>query len=135
MDRTFAALSTLFFIGLTVLLVYVMFSNQFTQITRASQQTADPENSIILAWPLAVPADGEATSDLTVFVRDQEGRVISNKVIDISTSLGTLTAQQSITNSDGEARFQLTSTEPGIAEIRAVVDNREFNQTVTIAFE
>jgi PKD repeat protein len=63
----------------------------------------------IVASPDQLPRDGSSQSVVTVTVRDASGKPISGKLLNVSTSLGTLSQNQVVTDSNGQATFALTA--------------------------
>ena len=91
MDKKLIGLSTLFIIAFVLFTGYVFFSGTLSTLTRASSQDNVPsqESSLIFAWPLTVPADGSAVSDVTVFVRNTDGKGLEGHLVTLTSTVGT----------------------------------------------
>ncbi|MDH7476158.1 MAG: Ig-like domain-containing protein [Microgenomates group bacterium] len=140
MDKKFVALMVLFFLSVTVFTSIVVFNRPLTQLTKATEELQpSASNSHIFAWPLTVKADGQDKSTLTVFGANYKNNPISliNKQVTLSTTLGQISEEpiSEEKRKQGEAVFVIKSTQPGIAEIKATIDNVQLNQSVTIKFE
>lgn len=66
-----------------------------------------------------VVANGQRSTELTVTVRDAQGRPLSGKTVELETSLGTLTQPTSPTGDDGVTTARIQSAETGTAFITA----------------
>lgn len=137
MDKKLIGLATLFIIAFLVFTGYVFFSGTFNVLTRASVENTNPseQNSLIFAWPLSVAADGQSTSEVTVFVRNIDGTGLEGKQVNLTTSVGTFQTGSAVTDTDGKALFQLSSQSPGVAEINAMVDNKKLLRKITVEFK
>lgn len=141
MDKKFLGLFFLFFLAFTLFVSLVVFNKPITQFTKATEElTPSSETSHIFAWPLTVAADGKSESEINVFVQNKNKNPVStiiNKVT-LQTTLGQI-REKNISDDDkklGKASFIVTSTEPGIAEITAKInDSVLVKQKVTIKFE
>ncbi|WP_089644475.1 inverse autotransporter beta domain-containing protein, partial [Escherichia coli] len=77
-------------------------------------------------------ADGNDSITYTLNVRDAAGQPMKDKVVQWTTDLGTLSAQQGTTSAQGEATVTLTSTQAGQAVVNATVDGKQISaQPVT----
>jgi hypothetical protein len=137
MDSKLIGLSVLFFLGFSIFTGYVFFSGSLNVATRASNvdNATSIQNSLIFAWPLSVPADGETTSEVSVFVRNQENRGLEGKIVRIEGSPAIFESASANTDTDGKAVFRITSSTSGVAEISAIVDNRKLERTVSVEFK
>ena len=137
MDKKLIGLSTLFIIALLVFTGYVFFSGSFNVLTRASVENITPseQNSLIFAWPLSLAADGKSTSEVTVFVRNTDGKGLEGKQVTVTTSVGSFQAGSAVTDTDGKALFNVSSQSPGVAEINAMVDNKKLLRKITVEFK
>jgi hypothetical protein len=134
MDKKLLGMMMLFFLAFTIFMSFILFNDQLTSVTRASTDIIASDKSLIFAWPLEVAADNTETSEVTVFVRNDEGRGISDKTVRLSTTVGSVQEAGVITDANGKAIFTISSGTPGVAEITAVVDNITIQRTVTIKF-
>lgn len=136
MDKKLIGLSTLFILAFLLFTGYVFFSGSLNVLTRASNVNNQPSNqsSLIFAWPLSVPADGETESEVTVFIRNAEGKGLEGHQVQITSSIGSISPSQVSTDTEGKAVFKLSSTTPGVAELDATVDNSELLRKISVEF-
>jgi hypothetical protein len=101
-------------------------TNRETNVTaRAGAKSAtlkilvnNPATIAITANPSSVPPGG-GTVALTALVLDSSGNRLANVPVNFSTTAGTLSATQATTDSNGEARVQLTTSENTTVTARA----------------
>ncbi len=135
MDKKLLGLTVVFLLLFTAFSASVLLNKQFQRFTRAKEfYTPSSKKSLLLAFPLEVKADGQQKSKITVFVRNSKGVPLENKIVEIKTNLGTITPASATTDKNGKAIFEISSTTTGLANIKAVVDNIEISQKVTIKF-
>lgn len=136
MDKKLIALLFIFFLAFTVFTGSALFQREFSRIIRATESTVpDPTKSIIIAWPLTVPADGQSQSKINVFVRNDKDSGLLNKKVRLTTTLGEIVPTVSISNKNGMTEFLLKSNTPGVAEVEAIVDeNFKISSKVSILF-
>jgi len=73
MDKRLTGLLVVFFLAFGLFTSLVVFNKPLSRLIRASQEiTPSVENSLILAWPLTVKADGQAATTVTVFLRNEK---------------------------------------------------------------
>lgn len=137
MDKKLLILGIIFMVAFIAFSGYVVFQQPIARLTRAAnpQAAVSPQTSLIFAWPLSVKADNKTNSEISVFVRDSQGRGLAEKRVQIQATVGKLTQQSAITDSDGKAIFKITSDVPGVAEITATVDTTRLQRTVSVKFE
>lgn len=137
MDKKLLFLGILFLVTVVSYLVITIFRIPVFSFTQAANENrpADIGTSLIFAWPLELSANGTERSEISVFVRDNNGRGIPEKQVQLNTTVGTIQGNRSTTDSQGKAIFYLTSTTNGVAEIEAFVDNRKLQKTVSVQFE
>lgn len=135
MDKTLVGLMMIFFLAFTVFITFVVFNEQLSTVTRASTDFVSAEKSLVFAWPLSLKADGVEESEITVFIRSEDGRSIEGKTVTLETTLGEVLEDTVVTDKGGKALFTLTSSSPGVAEITAIVDNSTVTRTVSVKFE
>jgi len=98
-------------------------------------QGASAANSTIEASPTAIPADGEATSTITVQLRDADGNELAGggDEVALSTSAGSLGNVSD--NGDGTYTATLTSsTTAGVATITGTVNGDAIDDEATVEF-
>jgi hypothetical protein len=135
MDKTLLGLMMIFFIAFTIFITFVVFNKQFTSAARASNQTISSEKSLMFAWPLDVKADGKTVSEITIFVRDDDGKAVPDKNVRVQTTVGDLQETGAVTDKGGKVLFHVSSATPGVAEIQAVVDNTPIRRKISVKFE
>ncbi|MFP4419210.1 MAG: Ig-like domain-containing protein [Desulfococcaceae bacterium] len=93
-------------------------------------------NSRIRVTHPALPADGNAFSEVIVEVRDRHHNPVPEiSVTLVSSRQGDEVVQPGPTGEDGQARGRVLSTEAGDSVIRAVIDGRSFPDTARVTFE
>lgn len=127
---------SVFFLTFSIFAGVVLFSKPLTNLIRAKEDVVpSATNTLIVAWPLTVTADGVTASEISVFVRSETGKPISNRVVSLSSSIGTFKEPSATTNKEGKAAFTLTSLEKGVADVSATVDNTPISQKISVKFE
>jgi len=134
MDKTLLGLLMLFFLAFIIFITFVVFNDQLTSVTRASTDVISPEKTYTFAWPLTVEADGKSESEITIFVRNDEGKGISGKTVRLSSPVGKIKEPSLVTDAAGRVAFRISSSNPGLAEIEVVVDNNPIRNNVSIQF-
>jgi len=135
MDKKLVGLIFVFFLTSFLFITTLIFNQPLSRFIRAREEfIPSKEKSLIFAWPLTSAVGKSVT--INVFLRNENGLPISNKNITLSTTLGTVTPNQAVTDKSGKATFSITSSQAGIAEISAIADNiYSLNQKVSIKFE
>lgn len=129
-------MSVLFFVAFALFAGYVFFTGPINRITRAAEDTEPSlQQSLIFAWPLNVEANGNAETEVTVFIRNNDNKALEEQLVKIASSLGTVEEGQVLTDADGKATFHISSDAVGVAEIEAFVDNRRLLRNITVQFE
>jgi len=124
MDKKFIGLASVFFLFFGIFMTVLVFNDSLVTLTRAKDELVPvQEKSFILAYPLTVAADGTSVSEVTVWVRNAEGKNMANKKVKLTSSIGTLDQEIINTDTTGKAVFKLSSTTPGIAEISALIND------------
>ncbi len=134
MDRNLTSLMAVFFVAFLVFLSFAFFGNNISRILKAKEDfSPSSTQTLMLAYPLTVKADGVDRSNITVFVRDANTRPVPNKIIKLTTSLGELLPDIVTSDLDGKATTRLTCSSSGIAELHAIIDNTiAVKQQVTV---
>lgn len=123
MDKKFIGLVSLFFLSFFLFLTFTIFQEPIAQFTRATEKNLPSANeSIILAWPLQLNADGKSQSTINVFVRNEKQVPVSNKKVTLTSTLGQIEETQPISDKQGKTEFKISSTQPGVAEITAQIE-------------
>lgn len=137
MDKKLGGLLLVFFLLFTVFATIVLFNGQFTTFTRAKEDFApSAKASLLFAYPLLVKADGTAKSTVNIFVRSDKGMPVKDKVVTLTTSVGTLSEAEATTDDKGKASVTLTSSIPGTATVEVFIDRTlKMTQTLSVKFE
>lgn len=135
MDKKFVILIGVFFALFGLFISLILFERPLVRFTRAKLDQPSSEKSIIFAWPLKIAADGQSESVITVFARNEKGDELGKKAVTLTSSIGQLVESTVVADKLGKAEFKIRSSAPGVAEIKAIVDNTTpVNQTVSIEF-
>lgn len=134
MDGKLALLLILVVFAFIAFVGFVFFNDQIVGVTQASNQEVSPQQTLLFAWPLEASSDGATASKITIFVRDENGIPVEGKAVVVETTHGTIEQPQTVSGPDGDAIFAITATSPGLAEIRAIVDNIPITKSVTVQF-
>ena len=135
MDKKFLGLTLLLVVTFIIFTTIVVLSGSFNIFSRASTNSqASLSNSLIFAWPLEVPADGSTISEITVFIRNSEGKGVPAQRVALTSSIGTLAVPVAQTTDDGKAVFRISSAQIGVAQIEALVNNRKLQRTISVKF-
>lgn len=136
MDKKLSALLIFFVLIFSLFITFLVFREPIATFTRAKEELIpSSETSLIFAWPLTAKA-GSDKININIFVRNANNLPLSNKLVTLQTNLGSIEKNNQTTDKSGKVNFILTSQNPGIAEITAIVDNQiQLKQTVTVKFE
>lgn len=136
MDKKLLGLSMLFVGAFAVFAVSIFFNGSFNRLTRAEEDTAPSvQKSLLFAWPLDVVADGQTQTEITVFIRNDQGKGLVNQPVSILSSVGTVKEPSVSSDVDGKAIFHISSVQPGVAEIQGFVNNKKLLRTITVQFQ
>lgn len=137
MDKKILIFGILFMITFVAYIVITIFKIPIFSLTQAANDNkqADIATSLIFAWPLEIKADGKERSEVSVFIRDNNGRGLPEKEVSLSASTGDVQSTQSTTDSQGKIVFYISSTTNGVAQIEALVDNRKLQKTISVKFK
>lgn len=136
MDKKLLGLVTLFFLAFLFFLSVVVFNKPLSNFIRARETTTPSnENSLLFAWPLDSKADGVSEIKVDVFVRSETDKLVPNKEVRVSSTLGDVEPSSAITDKNGKASFTLVSSTPGTAELSATVDSVQLSKKLTVKFE
>ncbi|MBI3619716.1 Ig-like domain-containing protein [Candidatus Roizmanbacteria bacterium] len=124
MDKKMLSLVAIFILTFTLFTTLLVFKGPIARFTRASEEyNVSADNSILLGCPLILKADGLANCTIYSFITSKKGTPLANKNVRLSTSLGLLTPPSAVTDNTGKAQFNLTSTTPGVAIVKATVED------------
>ena len=136
MDNKLLGLTFIVIAAFAIFLGFVFLNEPISRLISASGET-DPssQNSLIFAWPLEVIADGKSTSEITIFVRDAEGRGLAGHEVNITATNGAIQEGLITTDTQGKAIFHISSQTPGIAQIEALVDKVKLQRNISVQFQ
>ena len=136
MDNKLLGLTFVVIAAFAIFLGFVFLNEPLSNLIRASgEKEPSSQNSLIFAWPLQVVADGKSTSEITIFVRDEEGRGLAGHEVNITASSGSIQEGLLTTDSQGKAIFHIFSQSPGVAKIEALVDNTKLQRSISVQFQ
>ena len=135
MDKKILVLSVLLVITFSAFALYIVFNNSNIFARTQINARSSASSSLIFAWPLELSSDGKSKSEITVYIRNSENKGLVNKKVELTTTLGTIQSTSSLTADDGKAVFYLTSDQPGVAQIEAMVDNMKLQRDISVKFK
>lgn len=138
MDKKLIGLMLIFMLTFGLYTTIIIFNKPLTKLTKAKEEFLPAsENSLIFAWPLSSKMEaGSSKVQVNVFVRNTSNIPLSNKKVVLASSLGIVTPTEAVSDKGGKATFTVESSNPGIAELSATVDNQvQLKQKVTVKFE
>lgn len=137
MDKKLVLLMMVFMLTFGLYTVITVFNKPLTRLTKAKEELiASSETSLIFAWPLTTQVNAKSKAEVNVFVRNSNNIPLFNKKVILSTTLGSVTPSEAVSDKGGKATFSVEADTPGIAELSAIVDNNiQLKQKVTIKFE
>ena len=135
-DKNFALLVYSVLIVAVLVGGYALFTGPLSSVSRAVLPAkASATASMILGYPLTIPADGTTKSVLDVFIADDSGAPLANRKVDVSVTLGEIAPASATTDQNGHVSCHLTMTEPGISTVQVTVDGAPLNKKLTIKGE
>lgn len=135
MDKKLLSLVVLFITTFIFFIAVLFFNEPLSKLTRAREETfPSADKSLIFAWPLSVKADGVEVSDVNVFIRNNDNKLISNQKVELRSSLGEIKNINTLSDANGKTTFKLSSLTLGSAEITAVVEGIKLSNKLTIKF-
>ncbi len=135
MDKKLLSLVILFITTFIFFIAILFFNEPLSKLTRAREETfPSADKSLIFAWPLSVKADGAQVSDVNVFIRNNDNKLISNQRVELRSTLGEIKNITTLSDANGKTTFKLSSLTPGSAEITAVVEGIKLLNKLTIKF-
>ncbi len=135
MDKKLLSLVVLFITTFIFFIAILFFNEPLSKLTRARVETfPSPVKSLIFAWPLSVKADGVEVSEINVFIRNDDNKLISNQSVELRSSLGEIKNITTVSDENGKTTFKLSSLTLGTAEITAVVEGIKLTSKLTLKF-
>lgn len=136
MDKKFLLISSFFILTFVAFTGYVIFKDPILKLTRASEEkNLSLTNSLVFAWPLKLKADSTTKSEITVFIRNADGKGLPEQTVSIVSSIGIVQEPNLLSDGEGKALFHLTSDTKGVANIEVLVNNKKLARNVTVEFE
>ena len=135
MDKKLLSLVILFITTFIFFIAILFFNEPLSKLTRAREETfPSADKSLIFAWPLSVKADGTQVSDVNVFIRNNDNKLISNQKVELRSTLGEIKNITTLSDANGKTTFKLSSLTTGFAEITAIVEGIKLTNKLTIKF-
>src|SRR3989344_1627893 len=136
MDNKLLGLTFIVIAAFAIFLGFVFLNEPISQLIKASgDKNPSSQNSLIFAWPLQVVADGKSTSEITIFVRDADGRGLPGHEVSITAQIGSIQEGLLTTDNQGRAIFHISSPNSGVAKIEALVDNNKLQRSISVQFQ
>lgn len=128
-DKKFLALSVLFFLMFFAAIGVLTLDQPTRQILRAKNTNPSPLKSFV-AIPLQIGKAGVNKLKISVFIRDINGAVLSNRQVIMTTTPSTTVspADTQTTDSLGMVQFFIESTDPG--KIQLTITDISSNMTL-----
>ena len=105
------------------------------QKAASSSSSITLENSYLFASPIQAKADGKEMIRLTVFLLDGRGLGVANQTVELDLpSSVTIENQQEISDTNGKAIFDVSSTTAQSINITAKVGSSKLPQKIKITF-
>lgn len=127
-DKTFVALSSLFFLIFFIGVVSVTLNKPLSNILRAKDVAPSPLKSFGIVFP-QIGAVGDATGiknptkiKVSIYIRGVDGSILSNRTVKLAADLPSISIQPAdtqMTNNIGQAEFFITSNQAGRAKLTA----------------
>ncbi len=131
-QKQLVLLYLLFFLLAATTVGMIVFEGPLQGIIRASGTTPSAQKSLILANKiLAKPSD---KIELNVFIRNEQGEAIPDKVVTPNTNAGSLSPPTATTDQSGKASFVLVSDGAKEATIRASTEGVAVANSITVYF-
>lgn len=138
MDKKLIGLMMIFMLTFGLYTTITVFNKPLTRLTRAKEEfVASSDNSLIFAWPLSSKVEGKSSNiQVNVFVRNATNVPLPNKKVVLTSTIGSVSPSDVVTDKGGKATFTVISDTVGLAELSAMIDNTiQIKQKVTIKFE
>lgn len=134
--RSLSVVLALAFLGLTAvsLIAYFAVPKVLVMVTKASPVgKVALQNSYVLGAKMSAKADGIDKAKINVFVLDKEGKGVPSQRVDLNGG-GSVIAVNDVTDKNGQAVFEISSTVEGQYEMTATVNGAPLGKTVTVTF-
>lgn len=132
-DKKLYAFFVAFLILFSLTVGIAVFRNPIKNISQAGQDVVDVNQSVTIVDKLEATAPSD-TVQITVFVRNKDGRELDNKPVQLSTTLGTFSQNNLVTDKYGKAVFRLTSRTAGQATVTGTIESQPMTQPLSIKF-
>lgn len=120
-DKTFVALSGLFFLVFVIGIGAVTLNRPLSNILRAKNVVPSPLKSFAVAFPQIITVG--KTSKISVYIRGVDGNILPNKTVKLSAEPASVSIEPADTNSTndiGQAEFSISSQTTGKVKLKAV---------------
>jgi len=122
-------------LALIASLFVVLRTTTTYQKAASSSSSITLENSYLFASPIQAKADGKEMIRLTVFLLDGRGLGVANQTVELDLpSSVTIENQQEISDTNGKAIFDVSSTTAQSINITAKVGSSKLPQKIKITF-
>ncbi len=123
------------FIFLFVMTVgFAAFGRNLSTKTRASQKDISIAKSLLIADKLEITAGSSDFAQISIFVRAEDGTILPNRLVDITTTFGSVNPTSAQTDNYGKAVFVVRSPTVGDANLTARINGVIIPQALTIKF-
>ncbi len=119
----------------TVIVAAVAVPRVLVTLTKAAPATkVSIKDSYVLGEVILAKADGEDKNVVNVFVLDASGKGVQGKNVEIEAQGLVEGNEFKISDTDGKAKFEITSKEEGQYEVGASVEGIPLNRTIKVTF-
>ncbi len=133
MDKKLVGLITVFLLVFGVFMTYIFARQSGGSLSiRANQsKIASCPNSFLFATNVD---SNNRSETVTAYVRDDASNGLANLAFQCTSTLGSLSPDNLVTNKMGQASFTLSSTTPGVATVSCTLPCGLFSRSVTVKF-
>jgi len=119
-------------LGFTLFMAITVVPNIFVSLTRAAPATkVSISDSYLLGGDILAKADGVDKSMVNVYVLDKNSKGVKGVQVSLS---GMGQELEELSDVDGKAAFELTSTTEGTFELTAIVGGVPLDKTLKVTF-
>lgn len=143
-DKTFVALTGIFFLVFLIAVVSLTFNTQLSSILSAKNVSPSSLKSFGVVFPqVGVVQSRDGTKPgtkikVSIYIRDNSGDLLAKRSVKLTSDLQSVTIIPNVdeTNDIGQAEFQIISTSVGKARLVAtdVASNTEIINIPTVEF-
>lgn len=132
MDNKFMGLVGIFFLVFGLFAVNVFFGTNIRQI-KARTVVPSAQKTTLFSSVRELTANNTEKGTISIFLRADDGSGIAETPVTVSTTFGTITPPEVVTDKSGIANFFLTCSGVGIAQISAQSKGTAVGNTVSVA--